>query len=177
MSFERALTFTLSAEGGLSDNPADHGGETLHGVTQSTYDHYRRETGNVMQRVALMTDEEMHNIYERYFWIDGHCDNMPERLGVAHFDTCVNLGVPEASRLLQKCLGVKVDGIIGSITCAKIETSDEQLLVASYLALREDKYQRIVDHDPTQAEFLNGWLIRVKRLQAYIDQIEPEVVA
>src|SRR3989442_10698751 len=119
MSFADALQFVLQQEGGFVDNPADPGGATNHGITQATYDRYRAAQGLAPQGVAQITDTEVTEIYQTQYWSVCRCDEL-ERLdvglGLAVFDTAVNSGVREASRMLQRLLGVRADGVIGPQT-------------------------------------------------------------
>ena len=63
-AFRRALDRTLGYEGGLVAHPADPGGRTYQGVTQRTYDAWRRTTGQAV-RAALRCIEADGEIFGR----------------------------------------------------------------------------------------------------------------
>lgn len=170
MSLDQALAFTLPEEGGFVDNPNDDGGATDHGVTQHVYDGYRAVKGLPIQSVALITDAEVRDIYEKLYWIPGHCGELPVALGVCHFDWCVNHGVRGAVETLQRILGFplgQVDGVFGPHTREALEGQNPRHLVDAYTQARALWYRDHVAEKPSQAEFLNGWLNRDFKLQGY----------
>ena len=170
--FETALSFTLHWEGGYVDNPADPGGATNEGVTQATYDRFRVSRGELNQSVELISDDEVAAIYSQMYWLLGHCQDLPLKLAVCHFDWCVNHGVSGAIKTLQVALGVNSDGIFGAGTTAAVQrmvdTKDEPDTIKAYLQLRRVRYQSIAQVNPAMMQFLKGWLSRVNDLQSYL---------
>ena len=156
MGLEQALAFTLKEEGGFVDDPKDHGGATCRGVTQRTYDTYRDRMRLPRRTVAEIDPDESRDIYTSMYWNPGHCRELPARLGVCHFDWCVNHGVIGALRMLQQVLGT-----------AASPKDDETW--KTYNKLRRDWYRARVKSYPDQGVFLSGWLARVDRLDAYIE--------
>jgi lysozyme family protein len=120
MGFDAALRFTLGEEGGYVDDARDRGGATNRGVTQATYDAWRESQGVRAQDVRLIPESEVRELYRQRYWDAGHCETLPTRLGVAHFDWCVNRGTPGATKTLQQALGVDADGCYGSKTVAAL---------------------------------------------------------
>ena len=165
MSFEKALAFTLPAEGGFVDDPDDPGGATNHGITQGTYDRYRTSIDAGLQSVALISDDEVRLIYRDGYWRAGQCDKLREPLDGVHFDDCVNLGATEAARLLQEVVGAAVDGVIGPQTMAKVEEHDPVTLAQALCDRRAEFYRRLVAARPENGKFLKGWLSRVAALR------------
>jgi lysozyme family protein len=55
--FERALQRVLAHEGGFSNHPKDPGGATMKGVTQATYDAWRKSEGLPPQSVKLISSQ------------------------------------------------------------------------------------------------------------------------
>lgn len=168
MSFTQALAFTLREEGGYVDDPADHGGATNRGVTQKTYDDYRRSRGLALRSVRGMDALETAAIYQHLFWEPAHCAELETHLAICHFDWAVNHGVTGAIRTLQSALGISADGIFGPGTRGAAESADADKALSQYLALRRAWYLERVKAEPDQARFLAGWLGRVDRLQAYL---------
>lgn len=168
MSLEQALAFTLPAEGGFVDNPADHGGATNRGVTQRVYDQYRAGLHLPIQSVAQLSNSEVSDLYHTLYWNPAHCFALATRLGIAHMDWAVNHGVTGAIKTLQQACAVLPDGIFGPHTLDAINAQSETSIVNEYLLLRREWYQQRAKDHPDQAEFLAGWLKRVDQLAAYV---------
>lgn len=166
--FDDALTFALRWEGGYVNDPDDRGGATNRGVTQGTYDAYRKSKGLGLRSVRELTDAEMRQIYVERYWNPASCGAMQWHLAVVHFDLAVNGGVLRAKKMLQQALGVKVDGKIGPATLHAIEHSDQEFVARKYLDLRQAWYHRIAVGN--QRKFLQGWLNRVAALRLFIQR-------
>ena len=117
-NYKSALAAVLKFEGGYSNHPSDPGGPTMRGVTQATYDGWRKKHGLATQSVRNISDAEIEAIYRRDFWDVIHGDDLPSGLDGAVFDLAVNSGPSRAIKMLQRVLGVPVDGIIGPQTLA-----------------------------------------------------------
>ncbi len=166
MSLDQALTFTLKWEGGYSNNPADPGGATNHGITQHTFDAYRDSLRQAHQNVSLITDAEVQSIYREMYWMPAHCNDMPNALACAHFDTAVNCGVSAAIKMLQRAVGVDDDGVYGPHTSQEVLHEGNELIIP-YLDERRARYRQIVTAKPSQEVFLKGWLNRCNALEDY----------
>ena len=116
-NFPRALKLVLVDEGGLDDDPHDHGGRTAHGIIQREYDGFRTRHNLPRKDVWRITPAEYTEIYRDRYW-QPWCDRLPAGIDYAFFDACVNAGPAQAARTLQRCLGVRVDGFMGDVTLA-----------------------------------------------------------
>jgi lysozyme family protein len=164
-AFESALPFILRWEGGFVDHPADPGGRTNKGVTQRVYDAWLRRQGLPARDVKLITDDEVHRIYESGYWIPPRCDLLSSPLGLVQFDTAVNMGAGRAVRFLQKAVGCDDDGDFGPATESAVAACDAGAVIGTYCDLREAFYRRIVQNKPSQAVFLKGWMNRLNSLR------------
>jgi lysozyme family protein len=102
--FKRALAFTLPWEGGWSDNPADPGGATMHGITLATYTAWRAAHGYAAPSKAALreiSDEEVQEIYWNEFWKTSGCEMLEWPLSLAHFDGTVNSGLGNSEKWLN----------------------------------------------------------------------------
>jgi len=100
----------LRNEGGY--NNYDSAGETMHGITKAV----ALENGyyGPMEDMPISIAK---SIYRKRYWATWmECASMP--LSFELFDAAVNCGPTRAAKLLQKALGVKVDGIVGPKTMA-----------------------------------------------------------
>jgi len=171
-SFERALQFVLKAEGGFVNHPHDKGGKTNKGILQRVYDRYRDDRQEDRQCVSKISDEEVEDIYYNEYWVPGKCYKFPWPLYAVHFDGCVNTGVGQAGKFLQRAVGAKDDGAIGPKTIMAYEDKVKDIgvdaIVQHILAQRAGFYKLLVELDPTQKSFINGWNNRLDNLKEFI---------
>lgn len=165
MSFDTALAFVLKWEGGFSCDPADPGGATMKGITQTTANRWAAENDLPSIPVQYITDQEVHDIYRSLYWQVAHCDALPENLATVQFDTAVQRGPGNAVRMLQGALGVTVDGQFGPATLKAVQACEEKGTVARYLAARAQHYADEVARRPASARFLKGWMNRLDALR------------
>jgi len=160
--FERAVKLVLDFEGGFTADPKDPGnwtggavgaGElkgTQYGVSAASYPSLD---------IAALTRDEAIQIYHRDYWTPLCCDQMPPPLAIALFDGGVNQGVGTAARMLQRALGVTVDGMVGPQTLlAAQRTKPVGGVVAELLARRAVAYAK---GDPA---FQHTWYRRLFEL-------------
>ncbi len=144
-SFEEAYAFIRKWEGGYVNDPDDRGGATNMGITQTTYNDYRRRHGLPPQDVAQITPGEAEAIY-REFWETSGAGKLPRSLGVVHMDTAVNMGPLRAKRFLEEI--------------QRRNPGTPEAAVEMYLDLRLNRYLELAQ-DPSQRKFLPGWLNRL----------------
>lgn len=170
-SFDKALAFTLLYEGGYSNHPSDSGKGTMKGITQATYDAYRTRKKLSKRDVRLLTDVELKDIYKTGYWLASGADKLPEKLAIAVFDCSVNLGISQATKLLQNIVGSTVDGKPGAKTLNDIlyyiSKHGESKLLKAYLDARKAKYHQYASKG-SQRVFLAGWLNRLNNLRSFL---------
>lgn len=166
--FLDSLPFILRWEGGYVNHPNDPGGATNKGVTQRTYDRWRRRQGLESQDVRKLEDDELHAIYESGYWLPPRCDKLKEALDLVQFDTAVNMGPQRAVKMLQTTVGVSADGDFGPITLGAVDASDLGQTLIGYCEQRESYYRRLAEKRPKLAVFLKGWLNRLNSLRSEI---------
>lgn len=164
-AFDEALKFTLKWEGGVAhrSKEADPGGLTNRGVTQATYNSYRKSRGLGDKSVIFMTDRELEDIYRKNYWDKIYVEEMPERIAIAAFDFAVHSGPNRAVKYLQKLLGVNADGVIGPITKQALENCDEPETLKHYIQRREMFLRNLPNfkHNP-------GWMNRTHDLKKFL---------
>jgi lysozyme family protein len=166
--FQSALKITLEFEGGFVDDPADPGGATNKGITQKVYDKYRLERNLPVQSVKNISDSEVSAIYLNQYWVPGSCALLHPPLGIFHFDSCVNMYLIQAGKLLQRALGmqeINVDGVIGEHTLAIAEIIPSAITICKYADLRIDFYKKLIARNPILEKFRKGWVRRVETLE------------
>lgn len=153
MNFDECLPIILSYEGGLVDDPDDHGGVTNFGISLRFLKSIK--PGATREDVISLTMTDVNRIYYDFFWKKVKCDQLPLPVALLMFDMAVNLGPRQASKLLQKAVGAKRDGIIGRKTIGKLFEKDILSVIIEitkgrtlfYIGLKQDK-------------FLKGWINR-----------------
>jgi lysozyme family protein len=163
--FQKALQFVLRWEGGFVDDPDDHGGRTNKGITQKVYDAYRAKKGLPAQDVKNISDGETSDIYFEEYWLAARCNHIDPELGMALFDSAVNMGDKHALLLMQEATGChSADGVYGPQTQAAWDSCSVPDAAAQFCTLRE-KFYRDLATRPGQGKFLNGWLNRLNALR------------
>jgi lysozyme family protein len=171
--FERALEFVLAREGGFSDDPADPGGATNFGITQATYDAWRRSLDKDPYPVLHIVPAEVEVIYRDRYWEPPSCPLLPWPLALVHFDGAVNHGTDKRGRwrcakFLQTSLQLKPDGFIGPKTRQAIDAMIRDMAVYAVsrdiLWQRLAFYRKIVNYRKASLKFLPGWIRRMEHL-------------
>lgn len=147
-AFDRAFSFVLKYEGGLSDNPLDAGGLTKFGISQRAYP---------MVDIRNLTEDQAKEIYQQDYWERCNCGDLPPALGFLLFDSAVNQGPTAAIRALQRALGVKADGVLGPVTIGAAMTNPLHESVAEFVARRALHYATL----PMLGTFGLGWFRRL----------------
>jgi lysozyme family protein len=147
-AFEKAFERTIGHEGSYVWNPQDPGGETKYGISRRSYPR---------ENISEMTIERARVIYERDFWTAAKCDEMPDKLAAEVFDAAVNSGIAQASRWLQRSLGVADDGVIGPVTLSAARACSVDATVARFLGWR----LAFMADLSTWPAFGRGWARRV----------------
>lgn len=159
--FERAMRLLAVHEGGFVNHPDDPGGATDRGVTQRTYDAYRKARNLPRGSVAAITDDEVTAIYRAQYWDAVRADDLPPGVGYAVFDGAVNSGPAQAAKWLQRAVGATVDGVVGVETLAATREANPTIVIDSVCDQRL-KFMRRLKHYST---FAVGWERRVSEVR------------
>jgi lysozyme family protein len=152
-NFNKAFEIVTGLEGGYSDNPDDLGGETKYGICKRGYPY---------EDIENMTLDRAKEIYYKDYWSKCKCDDMPSGIDIVLFDCAVNQGQVTAIKLLQKSLGVPVDGRIGVVTINGAKHNPDA--INGYFTERAFAYIKLNSFNT----FGKGWLNRLFRLSAQI---------
>lgn len=158
------MKYVFGEEGGYVNNPNDKGGATKYGVTQGTYDAWLKRHGLPSDPVKNLKLERAHEIYRGY-WDAARCALAKPPLDLILFDTAINFGAGRAIEFLQIALQVKPDKVFGPATHDVFaKYADHKSLANNIVNQRVAYRHKRVKKDPTQKEFLKGWLNRDRRL-------------
>lgn len=153
--FDLAMGFTSKWEGGMVNDKYDRGGKTKYGISQKAHPDIDIEN---------LTPKQAREIYKKEYFDNTGASKLPLPLAMQVFDYAVNSGQGRAVKDLQKVIGVKPDGIIGDKTLDALSKSNQDEILTKYIAARGQNYQRIIQNDPTQERFKEGWYNRLSDL-------------
>ena len=161
------ITGILAREGGYTDNAADKGGPTNFGITLQTLSGWRGHACTA-DDVEAMTAAEARTIYEARYIVLPHFDQITDdALRVNLIDWGVTSWIVWPVKALQRALGFTpsaADGVLGPVTLAAANGRAATPLCASILAQRAAFYRAYAAANPSQAQFLAGWLNRCRAL-------------
>lgn len=147
---------------GFVNLAADRGGVTKFGIAQNSNPHIN---------VKTLTLKEAEEVYLKKYWEAAGCHLLSDVLAVLHFDGAINHGVGRASKFLQEVLGFTVlDGIVGPKTAAFAKNRNELELCNALCNRRQKFYDKIVQNDPSQQQFYNGWMRRINEMRTFCEQ-------
>lgn len=164
MTDDEIINGIILREGDYSNRPTDKGGPTRWGITLETLSKWRR---------AVCTPEDVKNlsvteakaIYRAEFiTAPGYSEIKDDRLRALVVDAGVNHGPPNATKMLQRALGLAPDGIFGENTREAVNAVAPGQLWMQMFAERIAFYGRIITNNPSQAEYAAGWMNRMKGL-------------
>lgn len=165
-NFDKAFEELIGIEGDYVNDSADRGGETKYGVSKRSYPDVD---------IKNLTLEGAKKIYYRDFWNHRYLrlENIPEyKIALEVFDTAVNMGQFVAGQIFQKSLNalnrnetdfpdIKEDGWIGDVTLAAYARVDKFIFLKVLNGYQFMCYAKIIENDPGQERFFNGWMKRV----------------
>ena len=157
----------IDREGGFVWHPDDRGGATKYGITQKMLGRWRK-LGRLATpaEVEVLSRDEAAEIYLQCYWLEPGLNKLMlhPKLTELVFDAGVHHGPGRAKRLLQKAVGVKVDGIIGPKTQSKLWAMSDREIGMAFMGERIAYLGLIITRRPSQAVFAHGWMRRMQEL-------------
>lgn len=160
---DRALGLLHGHEGGWSDHPADRGGKTFRGVTETVFHSWLRSQGRALRPVSTMTKDECRELYRALYWNKVGADRLPWPISYLAFDAAVNSGVSRGAKWVQEGLGVTADGKVGPATIAaanKAVAEGDARKILRIIEARARFLANLVQSKPSQVAFVEGWWVR-----------------
>lgn len=168
-NFNEALEIVLAHEGGYVNNHIDRGGPTNMGITLKTLqawnDKNKVTPTNLLEQLKELDKEDVSEIYKFFYWDYFGFDLFNDQpVCNLVFDMAVNLGVASTTKIIQKVLDLKVDGLYGPQTRFRLLQESNKLtdktLRQNIIKQWQLKYISICQNDATQLAFLTGWIKR-----------------
>jgi lysozyme family protein len=99
--------------------------------------------------------------YDEEFWRHINGDRITDdQIAALVLSWSVNRNIPTAVKALQRVLGVDPDGVLGGVTLAELSQKDPKIVAAQYRAEWISFYHGLVDLNPSNQRFLDGWINR-----------------
>ncbi len=172
---EEALIFTLKNEGGYTDHPLDKGGPTNKGITIGRLSEYLGREAT-KDEVKNLDYETIKLIYKKYYWDVMNLDKVIDQsIATALFDMGVLCGTGTAARLCQEALGVAQTKKMDSITLDAINATTDEDFIPKFAEKNTQRFEAIVQNNPTQKVFLKGWKNRANRLLSLINNDDVDI--
>jgi len=167
------VPFVLGWEGGHANDKDDKGGETWKGITFDTYKGLCLKVYGCKpskQHFLSLSDESV-GLMIKYFWDYSTSNNRIKSQKVSEAITSWAWG----SGMLTGCIwfqqmlnseynaGLQVDGKIGILAVNFINSLDPDELFRKAVAYRRNRFLIIIQRDPTQRKWLQGWLNRLRK--------------
>jgi len=179
MDFNTALAFAFRFEGQVSNDPDDHGGLTVYGLSERHHpDVCKKALAAFNQGNHASAKQIAAEVYQKHYWKKIKADLLDPPVAIALFDCAVNLGPKKAVKLLQTALNrigadVDVDGLMGPATLGAANLLYADRIWPRLNLLRCKHYIGRVNKEPSQKKFLKGWINRVLALSDLLDGVEP----
>ena len=150
-AFDNAFAQTVAYEGGYSNDPDDHGGRTMYGITEEVFkDAIRRGIiSPIKTDVREITLEQAKAIYLFDYWHKLRLNSVSDSM--------------IAAEILDE------DGIMGDKTLEALNRwsrKDKRALFICLNGFQFARYVAIVEGNGTQHRFVRGWTKRVQSYQA-----------
>lgn len=165
----------IQREGGYVDHPDDSGGATNWGISEKV-----ARSWGYKEPMAAMPESVAIEMYKTLYWNAIKGDDLVKRASsVAEevMDTSVNMGVPAASKLLQRALNlfnqqgafyrdIVEDGLIGPATVGALVAylkrrpdDGERVLVYTLNIFQGMRYIELAERRQKDETFIYGWLL------------------
>ena len=151
--FAYCLEQIFRLEGGsrIVDDPNDPGGRTAWGIAERSHPNAWRDGAPSREEAAI--------IYKKKYWDAARCGELPNKICLPVFDSCVNQGVHTAGKFLQRAIArpdIYEDGFIGDKTIAAAAMADKKQLLRDFTTFRIKHYSEL----PHFTVYWKGWTRR-----------------
>jgi len=168
---DQIINAIIDREGGYVNDPADSGGETKFGITETTARGY-----GYSGSMPDMSRQVAYEIYADKYWASLNADSLllqHNKIAEEVVDTGVNMGPVRAARFLQRALNIfnqrgklyddiVTDGNIGPATLNALrhylKKRDSAVLISALNCLQGAAYIELAERREKDEKFIYGWL-------------------
>jgi lysozyme family protein len=164
MTFDDAFAYVVGEEGKLSLDPQDRGNwtsghigvgtlkGTKYGISAAAYP---------LLDIANLSMSDAKAIYARDYWRKIGGDALDYGNALCLFDFGVNAGIEECTRVAQRALGLREDGVFGPSTLGAIRSTPPAVFAPLFTQARIAAYHLMAGF----AHEGNGWIARANLTQ------------
>jgi type VI secretion system secreted protein VgrG len=161
-SYSPALSFTLDWEDPkrLYSVVPDAGGYSVAGINSAAFP---KDFAAISSAPQTQRSQMVYDFYLKEFWNPLKVGGiLSQALANRVFDEGVNASSYTSIHLLQRAvvsLGqiLKEDGVLGPTTIEIVNELDPEKLLAAFKDQRLKYYRSIVDNNPSDSKYLEGW--------------------
>lgn len=143
----------------------DRGGTTFAGIDKRSHPNFNFNNPQAKQ---------VSSIYYHDYWFPCKASQLTWPTGEVVANYAVNMGLRQSIKMLQTAINILpgkgetvVDGIMGPKTLAAANSEDSEELADLIEDEADERYRGIVKANPSQREFLQGWLNRNNALEKW----------
>ena len=175
-NFHLAFEQTMGHEGGFVNDPDDPGGATNWGITQKSWDAYRKKSGAnplLPEAVQQIAREDAKAFYRSEYWEPLWLDALSvDAVAAELFDTAVNVGIMRATVFAQRACNLldasdrpplAVDGRMGPNTAGRLDAiarAYPKALLGALNFFQAQHYIELAERQPRLRKFIRGWMAR-----------------
>ena len=153
----------------------DRGGATNKGITIGRLSEYLGRPAT-KEEVKNLNYETIKLIYKKYYWDVLNLDHvLDQSIATALFDIGVLCGTGTAARLCQDVLDINQTRKMDSRTLEAINATTDEKFIPLFAKRNINRFEDIVNNNPSQKVFLKGWKNRANRLPSLINNDDIEV--
>ena len=158
-----AINWVLQDEGGLSNDAFDSGGITKFGIIVDDLIRMGHpDAGD--QNIKDLTVNDARYIYKVLYWDKLNLDAIKSKeVCCALFDIGVVRGVGIPPKYCIQLFNSNSPEVINAI--------EPKVFIEKFSELCKIGFQQIIDKNPTQKRFLNGWINRANRLKVLVQAV------
>lgn len=168
MNRDQCIGLMIKLEGGEANLKGDPGGHTKFGITQATLTSLQgKNVGAVLPlNVAQLTEDNAYAVYRAVDWALIRGDDLPGPLAALMLNSAVNQGEPTAVALLEECLGMPVDFLMGPKDLEAVKTWHSRYMPGQSLAEEYATHVgvKFASLYAKEGQFELGWMRRLFRV-------------
>lgn len=158
--FKKLVPFIQKWEGGFANVRDDRGGATNKGITLTTFRNFYGKSKTV-DDLKKMSEEQWLYIFKKGYWDKWQADKIVNQSIANILVDWLWMSGPWSITKVQGLIGVTPDCIVGNKTLASINGASPLTLFTCIKQARVYFFNSIVENNPSQKKFLNGWLKRI----------------
>lgn len=169
--FNISINYVLGNEGGLTNNPEDHGGITNFGITKPDIAEFLKRDLALIEDsdISTLTRDKAEDVYKALYWDKIGLSDVTDRdKATILLDASVNMGMGTVARMVQSLYSLEKDSTWGPKTRAAVNSAYSTNFIKDIVKEIQVHYVKIVVNNPTQIVFLLGWINRSHRYLEFL---------